>query len=455
MFIMKCLFNCILIVLVSFSSVFCFGQKKKIKVACIGSSITYGFGIVNREKNSYPAQLQVYLGEAYDVRNFGSKDAIVIHKGDNPYIRTEEYKQAIQYCPDLIFIEFGTNDSKSQNICYHQDFKSNYVELIRDFSKLSSKPQIVLLSPLRCFLSATATVKDSVIRSDIVPNIVEIANEEKVEYVDLYDLMGSEYQESLMPDSIHCSSIGAGRIAQKLYMHLKPEHYDYNPCVHPICGNEYRNGAGWVKGADWHTVSEEISQIVSSKKLDILFLGNSITQGFGGSRQLVAYKPGKLAVDSCFTNLQWESAGISGDRTEMLLWRILHGNYEKSDPSYVIITIGVNNLVAGHQVQDIAFGIWKVAITSRQQFPNSKILLFGLLPVGLEKHSERRQQYDDIHAILKQQDWGDIMYIDPTSWFTDRNGHLQEDLYKGDYLHLTSKGYQVWCRHIKEVLFNK
>lgn len=36
--------------------------KRIIKVACVGNSITYGAGISNREKNSYPAQLQYYLG---------------------------------------------------------------------------------------------------------------------------------------------------------------------------------------------------------------------------------------------------------------------------------------------------------------------------------------------------------------------------------------------------------
>lgn len=441
----------LLITMVLFLSTFCFGQK--IKVACVGNSITYGAGIVNREKNSYPAQLQVYLGDKYEVRNFGSNGATTLHQGDYPYIQTEAYKQAIAYCPDIVFIKLGTNDSKPQNVCYQQDFESNYKVLIRSLAQLPSRPRIILLSPLRCFLPETASIKDRVIQKSFVPVIKEIARDEKLEYIDLYDLMGDEYDQSLMPDRLHPSSIGAGRIAQRLYEYLNPEQYDFNPCMHPVCGNEYRSGAGWKEGADWHAVSEEITQIVSSKKLDILFLGNSITQGFGGSRSLVTYKPGKAAADSCFTNLNWESAGISGDRTETLLWRILNGRYEKCLPSYVVITIGVNNIVAGHRSEDIADGIQKVAKVSRKQFPDSKILLLGLLPVGLEKTSERRIQYDFIHAKLEQQDWGSIRYVNPTSWFTDEEGRLKEELYGGDHLHLTPKGYEVWCEHIKEVLF--
>ena len=67
-------------IIVLLASTCCFGQK--VKVACIGNSITYGAGIVNREKNSYPAQLQVYLGDKYEVRNFGSNGATTLHKGE-------------------------------------------------------------------------------------------------------------------------------------------------------------------------------------------------------------------------------------------------------------------------------------------------------------------------------------------------------------------------------------
>lgn len=428
----------------------CFGQS--IKVACVGNSITYGVGITNREKNSYPAQLQVYLGDQYEVRNFGSNGATALRQGDYPYMQTDAYKQAIAYNPDIVFIKLGTNDSKPQNISHQKRFKSDYTALIRSFKKLPSKPRIILLSPIRCFLPETAPIKDSVIRSVWVPMIEEMARKEKLEYIDLYDLMGEEYDASLLSDRLHPSSIGAGRIARKLYEYLKPENYDPNPCTLPICGNEYRSGAGWKEGADWHAVSEEISQITSSQKLDILFLGNSITQGFGGNRQLVTYKPGKAAVENCFPQLRWESAGISGDRTETLLWRIQNGGYGKSKPTYVFITIGVNNLIAGHRTDEIAAGIKAVVEASRKEFPDSKIVLFGLLPVGLEKVSERRQKCEAIHRILAQQNWGDVQYVNPAPWFTQANGELRTELYGGDYLHLTPKGYEVWCQHIKDML---
>ena len=112
------------------------GWGTPIKVACVGNSITYGAGIVNRDKNSYPAQLQAYLGEKYEVRNFGRNGATALLKGDYPYMETEEYKQSLAFLPDIVFIKLGTNDSKPLNIKYKRKFKSDYLKLIRSYQEL-------------------------------------------------------------------------------------------------------------------------------------------------------------------------------------------------------------------------------------------------------------------------------------------------------------------------------
>ncbi|MBQ0024637.1 MAG: hypothetical protein KBT00_02795, partial [Bacteroidales bacterium] len=49
--------------------------EPRVKVACIGDSVTYGYGLENRDNDSYPAQLQKLLGNGYDVRNFGHNGA--------------------------------------------------------------------------------------------------------------------------------------------------------------------------------------------------------------------------------------------------------------------------------------------------------------------------------------------------------------------------------------------
>lgn len=68
-------------------------QAQKIKVACVGNSVTYGYGIENRETNCYPAQLQQMLGDAYEVENFGHSGATLLNKGYRPYTQQEAYQR--------------------------------------------------------------------------------------------------------------------------------------------------------------------------------------------------------------------------------------------------------------------------------------------------------------------------------------------------------------------------
>ena len=70
---------------------------QKIKVACVGNSITYGTGIEDREHFSYPVQLQKMLGDKYLVGNFGKPGATLLNHGHRPYMKQQEYKQAMAF----------------------------------------------------------------------------------------------------------------------------------------------------------------------------------------------------------------------------------------------------------------------------------------------------------------------------------------------------------------------
>lgn len=424
------------------------------KVACVGNSITYGAGVANREKNSYPAQLQVYLGDKYRVENFGQNGATAVNRGDHPYTRTEVYRQSLDFNPDIVLIKLGTNDSKPQNMKHLKQFKNDYRRLVQTYKDLPSHPRVILLTPLKSYLPDESSISDKRCRDILTPLIRELAEEEKVECIDMYAVLGETWDAALLPDRLHPSSLGDSRMAEHLYHYLKPEGYIANPCVRPVCGAEYRSGAGWKEGADWHSVSEEITALLAGKQVDILFLGNSITQGFGGDRKLVTYKPGKAAADSLFAGMTWESAGISGDRTENLLWRLKHGGYAKANPRYVVIAIGVNNIVtAGHGAAQIAEGIRAVTREAAKQFPHAHILLQGLLPTGMQPTGKARLTCDSIHALLAREDWGRVKYANPSRRFLEKDGKLKAGLYSGDGIHLTPAGYLAWCQEIKEAFW--
>lgn len=424
-------------------------HQKTIRIACIGNSITYGYGVSNRIKNSYPSQLKGMLGSNYDVRNFGKSSHTLLNKGDHPYTQSDTYAQSLAFEPDYVTILLGTNDSKAHNMKYFADFKKDYKTLIHSYKQLKSRPKIILLCPPRCYLTDAKNITNKVIQEKIAPLIKTIAQEEGVACLDLYTIFKETYNQVLLPDSLHPSSLGQTLIAAQLYQHLCPNPIK-NQCLHAIRGSEYRSAAGWKKPAEWNAVSEEITKLLAHKKVSYLFLGNSITQGLGGYRALVKWKPGKTAMENTFGKKTWETAGISGDRTQHLLWRIKNGNYNQCTPEYVFIMIGVNNIIAGDDALDIAKGIKANAIAAQKAFPQAKIILQGLLPVGKEKTSPRRQKYNAIHQWLKQQTWGKIRYVNPTQWFTHENGQLKTSLYAGDYIHLSGKGYVVWANHLKK-----
>ena len=186
----------------------------KVRIACVGNSITYGARIENREANSYPAQLASMLGDGYDVRNFGRSGATLLRKGDLPYWDTDEYKSALAFNPDLVFIKLGTNDTKPQNRFYLDDeYISDYKDLIASFKKLPSSPRVVLFVSVPVFSTDTTGIASVALIKKIIPMVGQIAYETGCEVVNLYNLLVES--PGLLPDKVHPNAEGAGIIAKR------------------------------------------------------------------------------------------------------------------------------------------------------------------------------------------------------------------------------------------------
>ena len=90
------------------------GTREKVKVACVGDSLTYGH---IWQSEAYPVFLQDYLGnERFEIRNFGINGVSITGYGgtwDDPnerYILKQEYTDSKNYQPDVIVMCLGTND---------------------------------------------------------------------------------------------------------------------------------------------------------------------------------------------------------------------------------------------------------------------------------------------------------------------------------------------------------
>lgn len=185
---------------------------QKIKVACIGNSITYGYTIENRDKDSYPAQLQALLGEGYDVQNYGNCGKTAQNDADDPYTKCPEYQQAKDFLPQIAVIKLGTNDSKPQNWVGVERFIKDLEALAVEFENLPSKPKIIICLPAKAYKVAWS-IRDEVIQQQL-PAIKKLAKKHHWPIINLYKKTSGKPE--LFPDGIHPNAEGAGIIAAEV-----------------------------------------------------------------------------------------------------------------------------------------------------------------------------------------------------------------------------------------------
>ncbi len=192
--------------------------------------------------------------------------------------------------------------------------------------------------------------------------------------------------------------------------------------------------------------------IAKEGKVDVLFLGDSITQGWAGS--------GKEAWKKTFEPLKAANFGIGGDRTQHVIWRITEGKeLEGINPKVAVMMIGTNN-AGGNSATEIADGIKEIVSILRKQKPSMKILLLGVFPRGGKNPklfkdpmkaaaTELNPKIKQINDILASTSWDkDVQYLDIGSKFLDSDGALEKGIMP-DFLHLSSKGYEIWTEAIE------
>ena len=207
----------ILILFVSLCFCVTLFAQKKIKVACVGNSITYGYTLPDRETNAYPAKLQKMLGDDYVVGNFGKSGATLLNKGHRPYMQQEEYHKAIDFAGDIVVIHLGINDTDPRDWPNYRDFFiQDYRALIDSFRVANSRCRILIarLTPIADrhprFESGTRDWHDEIQLA--IENIAKYAG------VQLIDFHAPLYPYPFMlPDAVHPNVEGAEILAKTVY----------------------------------------------------------------------------------------------------------------------------------------------------------------------------------------------------------------------------------------------
>ena len=420
-----------------------------VRVACIGDSITYGHGIEDRERNSYPAVLQNLLGTSYDVRNFGFSARVMVNTGDHPYMKETMYSEVKAFLPDVVMIMLGTNDTKPQNWNAAQ-YRQDYQTMIRELKALDSHPDIFLCYPPTVVTDRWGINEQGVV-NDVIPIIDDLASREWLDVIDTHRATRNMPQNYL-DDGVHPNAGGAAVLAATAADALRRNGYAANPGKRvlfigdSITDGEWGGGRGRASGDRSHYDMNH-------------FLGH-------GFPELCA---ARCMADRPEASFRFYNRGISGNTLYDLSKR-WNSDALAVHPDIISILVGVND---SSHTEDGAFdyGTWEARYRSIMDRtlafdPDIRIVLCSpfmtdkLLDGYSKEYIERHAVIERLAAIVKEiaGDYG-CTYVDTYSLVEslDASGKSPDHKYwSWDGVHPTTACHQkiadLWIRSTKKLL---
>lgn len=201
-------------------------KPDKIRIACVGDSITAGYGLPDKDTQSYPARLQNRLGPGFDVINYGVNGATLLSNTMSAYTRTEEFLNLVDSYSDIFVIELGTNDLLPGRIDLNMDrFMADYESLISIMKKGVREPRIFVtsLTPI----NSTIPELQDFLRNwhpKLQKMIETVARFNDIEYIDIFTPLAKAFEvhPDLIPDGVHSGPKGADIIAETMFWALYP-----------------------------------------------------------------------------------------------------------------------------------------------------------------------------------------------------------------------------------------
>lgn len=195
----------------------------------------------------------------------------------------------------------------------------------------------------------------------------------------------------------------------------------------------------------WRLRHEQVLSRVRQGAVDLLMIGDSITQGWGGE--------GRPVWERFYAHRRAVNLGFSSDRTEHVVWRLQHGEIDGIHPKVAVVMIGTNNTGSRQDPpEETAAGVQAIVRLLRAKLPETKILLLGIFPRGATASDFLRLVNESINARLRGfADGQHLFYADLGHLFLDRDGRLKRDLMP-DLLHPNERGYQVWAEAMEAQL---
>lgn len=194
----------------------------------------------------------------------------------------------------------------------------------------------------------------------------------------------------------------------------------------------------WMPLHSWYEFHAEDVKLAWQGDADLLFLGDSITQGWDQTLWQEYFAPYNAV-----------NFGIGGDLTQNLLWRLQNGAIGNLQPRLIVLMIGVNNF--GHEnasAEEVHEGVAAIIEELHSRMPASKIILSGILPYGEKSEVSNRQRVRDANNMLKQlAEKQGLIFRDYGHLFLQEDGSIPRDLMP-DLLHPNAYGYALIADHL-------
>ena len=214
-----------------------------------------------------------------------------------------------------------------------------------------------------------------------------------------------------------------------------------------------RSGAAGAVNNGWMNTHNRFVTTAKAGGIDLYMEGDSITDFWKGrfaanwNKNLGAWKPGDF--------------GISGDRTQNVLYRIANGELDGVNPKVIVLLIGTNNLASNatygiNTVEDTVKGIKAVMDALREKAPQAKLLVIGVMPRNDGPPKAPADIWSNIckvnAAVAKFADGTNVKFLDLNDKLADKDGKLLPGVMGTDTLHPSDKGYQIWADAMKPIL---
>jgi beta-glucosidase len=195
------------------------------------------------------------------------------------------------------------------------------------------------------------------------------------------------------------------------------------------------------------SITNRQSQVLQRAKdapgdYDLEFIGDSITQGWEGN--------GKNVWEEYYGKLKAINFGVSGDRTEHVLWRFEQGQLDGIKAKVAIVMIGTNNSNKNkdgtdtYTDNDILEGVTAIVNQIRTRQPDTKVLLLGIFPRVKTFNAQRGRLLEINQVLAKLDDGQHIFYFDFGSQYVENDGSISKSIMP-DALHPNEAGYKIWA----------